>query len=48
MDLFKDWVVMGTADVDGLVDQNCITLEDFERNFKSIKVKGREVEKLPK
>ena len=45
---FREWVVLGTVDIDALVEQHCTKLEDWEHNFRSLKAKGREVEKLPK
>nr|WAW84826.1 cytoplasmic dynein 2 heavy chain 1 [Halisarca dujardinii] len=44
---FRSWVVLGTVDIDALVEQTCQKLEDWEYNFRSIKARGREVEKLP-
>jgi dynein heavy chain 2 len=44
---FREWVVLGTVDIDALVEQHCTKLEDWEHNFRSLKAKGREVEKLP-
>jgi len=44
---FNDWVVLGSIDMDTLVEQHCISVTDYERNFKLLKSKGREAEKLP-
>lgn len=46
-DRFKDWVVLGSVDMDVLVEQHCISVADYERNLKSLKSKGKEAEKLP-
>ena len=46
--LFMDWVVLGSVDLDSLVDQHCLQVPDWERNFRALKAKGREAEKLPK
>ena len=45
---FVDWVVLGSMDVDSLVEQYCIKVPDWERSFRALKAKGREAEKLPK
>ncbi|KAF7232339.1 hypothetical protein EG68_08731, partial [Paragonimus skrjabini miyazakii] len=44
---FKDWVVLGSLNLDELVDSHCRELTDFERNFKALKTRGRDAEKLP-
>jgi dynein heavy chain 2 len=44
---FKDWVVLGMVDVESLVEARLTEVADWEDNFKSLKAKGREVEKLP-
>ena len=41
-------VVLGSLDLDEFVDQNLHQLSDWERNFKALKAKGRDAEKLPK
>ena len=44
---FKDWVVLGYTDVDKMAEENLLQASDWEMNFKSLKVKGKEAEKLP-
>ena len=44
---FKDWVVLGYVNADKLADENLMNVVDWEKNFKMIKVKGREAEKMP-
>ena len=44
---FKYWVVLGYTDIEKLAEENLGSVADWERNFKMIKVKGREAEKLP-
>ena len=46
-DQFKGWVVLGTVDLEKLIDTHLQTVPDWERNFKALKAKGREAEKLP-
>ncbi|TRY83670.1 hypothetical protein DNTS_027964 [Danionella cerebrum] len=47
MDTFKDWVVLGQVDVDFLVEKHLLTVQDWERNFRALKAKGKEAERLP-
>ena len=44
---FSDWVVLGSIDMDTLVEQHCVSVADYEKNFKLLKSKGKEAEKLP-
>ncbi|VDP94768.1 unnamed protein product [Echinostoma caproni] len=44
---FREWVVLGHLNLDDLVDSHCRELVDFERNFKGLKTRGRDAEKLP-
>jgi len=46
-DQFKDWVVLGTVDLNQLIDKNLFVVPDWEKNFKALKGRGREAEKLP-
>ncbi|XP_077984893.1 cytoplasmic dynein 2 heavy chain 1-like [Glandiceps talaboti] len=44
---FKDWVVLGSLDLDQVVEENLQTVPDWERNFRGLKARGRDAEKLP-
>ncbi|XP_071951365.1 cytoplasmic dynein 2 heavy chain 1-like isoform X2 [Antedon mediterranea] len=44
---FKPWVVLGSVDLDKLIEEQLHTVPDWERNFKALKGKGRDAEKLP-
>ena len=46
-DQFKDWVVLGTVDLEKLIETHLQNVPDWERNFRALKAKGREAEKLP-
>ena len=48
LDKFQDWVVLGAVNLEGLVEGTCHEVSDWEKNFKALKVKGRDAEKLPK
>ncbi|XP_030099868.1 cytoplasmic dynein 2 heavy chain 1 isoform X1 [Mus musculus] len=43
----KEWVVIGQVDMEALVEKNLSTVHDWEKNFKALKIKGKEVERLP-
>lgn len=45
---FCDWIVLGQVDLELLVDEHLESVQDWERNFRALKAKGREAEKLPK
>ncbi|XP_055023019.1 cytoplasmic dynein 2 heavy chain 1 [Boleophthalmus pectinirostris] len=44
---FKDWVVLGQVDLEKLVEKHLISMQDWEKNFKALKAKGKESERLP-
>ncbi|CAH8494873.1 unnamed protein product [Schistosoma turkestanicum] len=44
---FQDWVILGSINLDDFVDTHCRDLEDFEKNFKTLKIRSRDAEKLP-
>jgi dynein heavy chain 2 len=46
-EMFKDYVVLGQVDIEDLVEKNLLDVEDWERNFKSLKLRARDAEKLP-
>ena len=39
--------MLGALDLDEFVDQHLVNLSDWERNFKALKARGRDAEKLP-
>jgi len=47
-DMFREWVVLGQVDVEDLVEKNLRDVSDWEKNFKALKLRGRDAEKLPK
>lgn len=46
-DQFREWVVLGTINLEQLVDRHLENVPDWERNFRALKARGREAEKLP-
>lgn len=45
--VFQDWVVLGALDLDEFVDKHLVNLSDWEKNFRALKARGRDAEKLP-
>ena len=45
---FHDWVVLGQVDLESLVEEHLDSVQDWESNFRALKSKGREAEKLPR
>uniref|UniRef100_A0A8C5IE70 DYHC2 protein n=1 Tax=Junco hyemalis TaxID=40217 RepID=A0A8C5IE70_JUNHY len=44
---FKEWVVIGQVDMEHLVKTHLSSKQDWEKNFKALKVRGKEAERLP-
>jgi dynein heavy chain 2 len=44
----QEWVVLGALDLDQFVLDNLVHLSDWERNFRALKARGRDAEKLPR
>ncbi|XP_029026743.1 cytoplasmic dynein 2 heavy chain 1 isoform X2 [Betta splendens] len=44
---FMEWVVPGQVDLEKLVEKHLKYMQDWERNFKALKVRGKESERLP-
>ncbi|KAK2099397.1 Cytoplasmic dynein 2 heavy chain 1 [Saguinus oedipus] len=44
----KEWIVIGQVDMEALVEKHLFTVHDWEKNFKALKIKGKEVERLPR
>jgi dynein heavy chain 2 len=45
---FQEWTVLGQVDIEELVDKYLIDVADWERNFRVLKIRGQDAEKLPK
>ena len=45
---FKEYVVLGQVDIEDLVEKNLRDVSDWEKNFRALKIRGRDAEKLPK
>ncbi|KAJ1562887.1 Cytoplasmic dynein 2 heavy chain 1 [Nowakowskiella sp. JEL0078] len=46
-DIFKDWVLLGTVEIDGFIEEALDDVPDWENNFRMLKQKGKEAEQLP-
>lgn len=46
-DTYKEWTVLGQVDLDSFVDAHVTTAQEFEDNFKAVRARRREAEKLP-
>jgi dynein heavy chain 2 len=44
---FKEWVILGSVDIDEFVQEVLVDVADWELNFKILKQKGKEAEQLP-
>lgn len=44
----QEWIVIGQVDMEALVEKHLSTVHDWEKNFKALKIKGKEVERLPR
>ncbi|KAF7666054.1 hypothetical protein LDENG_00118150 [Lucifuga dentata] len=44
---FKEWVVLGQVDIEKLVETHLNSVQDWEKNFKALKARGKESERLP-
>lgn len=45
---FQQWCALGALDLDQFVEDNLKDLSDWEKNFKGLKARGRDAEKLPR
>lgn len=46
-DTYKEWTVLGQVDLDSFVDAHVVSAQEFEENFKAVRARRREAEKLP-
>lgn len=44
----QDWVVLGQVDLEKLVEKHLDSVQDWERNFKALKARGKDSESLPR
>ena len=46
--VLQPWVVLGQVDLEKLVEKHLDSVQDWERNFKALKARGKESERLPR
>ncbi|KAJ3309792.1 Cytoplasmic dynein 2 heavy chain 1 [Boothiomyces sp. JEL0838] len=47
IDVFKDWVILGSIDLDEFLKENITEISEYETNFRLLKQKGKDSELLP-
>ncbi|XP_078258652.1 cytoplasmic dynein 2 heavy chain 1 isoform X1 [Rhinoraja longicauda] len=47
LDKFQEWVVLGQVKIEALIEENLHTVHDWEKNFKALKGRGKDSERLP-
>jgi dynein heavy chain 2 len=47
LEQFKEWIVLGQVDIEELVEKYLLDVADWERNFRILKIRGQDAEKLP-
>ena len=48
LEQFNEWTILGQVEIEELVDKYLIDVADWERNFRVLKNRGQDAEKLPK
>ena len=48
LEQFKEWTILGQIDIEELVEKYLLDVSDWERNFRILKIRGQDAEKLPK
>ena len=48
LDQFKEWTILGQVDIEELVEKYLLDVADWEKNFRVLKIRGQDAEKLPK
>ena len=46
-DKMRPWVALGAVDIDAFVDEHIKTVSDFDSNFRALRERRREADKLP-
>lgn len=44
---YKGWTILGQVDIDSFVDSHVTTATGFEENYKVVRTRRKEVDKLP-
>lgn len=44
---YKGWTILGQVDLDNFVEANVTSASDFEENFKAVRIRRKDADKLP-
>ncbi|CAF0769940.1 unnamed protein product [Adineta steineri] len=47
LEQFKEWIVLGQVDIEELVEKYLLDVNDWEKNFRILKIRTQDAEKLP-
>jgi dynein heavy chain 2 len=47
-EMFREFVVLGQVDIEDLVEKNLRDVDDWDKNYRSLKLRARDAERLPK
>lgn len=45
---FNEWAILGEIDIEEFAEQYLVDVADWERNFRILRLRGQDAEKLPK
>lgn len=48
VNVLQEWLVLGLVDLEELVERHLHSVQDWEKNFKALKIRGKESESLPR
>lgn len=48
VNVLQEWLVLGLVDLEKLVESHLHSVQDWEKNFKALKMRGKESESLPR
>lgn len=48
MNVLQEWLVLGLVDLETLAERHLYSVQDWEKNFKALKMRGKESEYLPR
>ena len=48
LEQYQDWMVLGQVNIEQLVETHLHEVADWESNFRALKIRGQDAEKLPR
>ena len=48
LEQYQDWMVLGQVNIEQLVETHLHVVADWESNFRALKIRGQDAEKLPR